>query len=634
MRAPAGLTINRLRCPLPARQPVVARLALEALAAEVADVPAGQPPQSLLVVRQLALEVPGLSLARLPDSGQRLAAGRGAGSLLADAWAQAAQPAHGPVPAQANAVRFGDPAELLACIARDGLTGGLDRWWWHALLGTAFPDWRQAWGARPEAIPAALRLLAREGLESAVRQALDAPAAVIAVTEFATMATAAPAVPAARAGRTAGAMPPMPSPERPATTADGAPAGHRASPAEPTAPAPPSPAAEAGQPPPARARLLPAAAARARPPATPPTGDPPPSAEERSLAAAPPALSALVTPAFAADASPPGRAATTAAAAPSRPSEDACTPPAADPAGQPAAAVTDFNEAAARASPTVPYLASGAERTARSALAQSPSANPAARLSAEIGRLLAVGHSRHRPPSAPASRTEAVLAPITATDAMDAPGRLLDATPIPVRSGHARLFFLVNLLLGDGLYPDFTQPATAGFPVPIWRLLALLGSGLAGPALRDDPLWPLLNRLADELPPGEDCAFLRDWPIPPASPPRHGTPRGDRSGLATVPPERRPHTLRHARPQGFARWLAAYRHSLRQRLAAALDLPPALLGRAFVQEESAALIWVSAAEIVVVQPLDEHPVAWRLAGLDRDPGFLPSAGRSLRFIFQ
>ena len=51
------------------------------------------------------------------------------------------------------------------------------------------------------------------------------------------------------------------------------------------------------------------------------------------------------------------------------------------------------------------------------------------------------------------------------------------------------------------------------------------------------------------------------------------------------------------------------------------------------QQRGNSLLWVSAAEIVVVQALDEHPVAWRLAGLDRDPGYLPSAGRKLRFVF-
>ena len=42
---------------------------------------------------------------------------------------------------------------------------------------------------------------------------------------------------------------------------------------------------------------------------------------------------------------------------------------------------------------------------------------------------------------------------------------------------------------------------------------------------------------------------------------------------------------------------------------------------------------VSEAEWVAEFPLDGHDVAWRLAGLDRDPGWLPSAACSLRFEF-
>lgn len=632
MNAPAGLTINRLRCPLPARQPVVARLALEALAAEVADAPAALPPQSLLVIRQLVLEVPGLSLARLPDSGQRHAAGRGAGNLLADAWAQAARPAHGAVPPQATAVRFGDPAELLACIARDGLAGRLDRWWWRALLGPAFPDWRQAWATRPEAAPAALRLLAREGLASAVRHALDslAPVAVRLV------AGAAPQAPAAPATKT---RPPA------ASATPTAPLARLAQTIETAAPAIPTPRPEPAAP----ALPLAPPQAQARPRLVSPEGTPPrPSSALRTDETASPATANQLVGTHAASPAPEEPAATAVAAKPppsGRPQSTAPATPAAaialagnDATGgraiKPAASETAAEDAAAQGCPAAPPPASGQERQATPTTAAFPAAARRPRLANEISRLLSVGDRPPRlPPSQPPS-ANIFHEPTMPTAVADDAGWPLDATPIPVRSRHARLFFLINVLLGDGLYPDFTQPAALGFPVPIWHLLALLGSGLAGPALRDDPLWPLLSRLADELPAGEDCAFRRDWPIP-VLPQRQEAPRGRRPRqLPAAAPEVRPWALRHARPQGFARWLAAYRYSLRQRLAAALDVPPALLGRAFVQDDSAALIWVSAADIVVVQPLGEHPVAWRLAGLDRDPGFLPSAGRSLRFVFQ
>lgn len=624
MNAPADLTINRLRCPLPARQPVVARLALETLAAEVAAAPAALPPQSLLVVRQLALTVPGLSLARQPDSSQRQAAAHGAGSLLADAWAQAARPALGEVSPQASAVCFGDAAELLACIARDGLSGRLDRWWWRTLLGAAFPDWRQAWVRRPEAAPAALRLLAVQGLAHIVRQALDGPAALVAAAADAPAPTAAPAAPPAQAHQSTRDTPPAASPESPVPAPAATPAGQRLPAARPATPAPTWSTTRT----PPRPRLLPIDTDQTRPLAAPTAEDLAASGEARHLAAAdaPPATAPPVTAALAATTAEVRDPQGMPPVLPSLATADVAAPAAGEPPARPAAAAAAADEPSGKGAPSLPPAATGTERAAGTAPVRNPSAARASRLSAEIGRLLAVGDSPPPMPSAPAPRPELALAPASPTNAADAPGWPLDATPIPIRSRHARLLFLVNLLLGDGLYPDFTQPATAGFPVPIWRLLALLGSGLAGPALRDDPLWSLLDRLADELPTGADCTFARDWPIPPARP--------QRAEATAAAPAIRPRTLRHARPQGFARWLAAYRQSVRQRLAAALDLPPALLGRAFLQEDSAALIWVSAAEIVVVQPLDEHPVAWRLAGLDRDPGFLPSAGRSLRFIFQ
>jgi hypothetical protein len=63
----------------------------------------------------------------------------------------------------------------------------------------------------------------------------------------------------------------------------------------------------------------------------------------------------------------------------------------------------------------------------------------------------------------------------------------LDAGPQLILSAYGRLLFLVNLLLGDDLYPDFTRPAERGFPVSLWRLLAWIGADLIGPAFAADP---------------------------------------------------------------------------------------------------------------------------------------------------
>lgn len=107
---------------------------------------------------------------------QRFAvAARGA---IAAAAATAGRPALGVIVAETAAVLFGDEAELLACLARDGLAGRLDTWWWRSLLGSGYPDWTRAWVERPHAAPAALRLLARAGLATAAVRMLDARAAL------------------------------------------------------------------------------------------------------------------------------------------------------------------------------------------------------------------------------------------------------------------------------------------------------------------------------------------------------------------------------------------------------------------------------------------------------------------------
>ena len=109
--------------------------------------------------------------------------------------------------------------------------------------------------------------------------------------------------------------------------------------------------------------------------------------------------------------------------------------------------------------------------------------------------------------------------------------------------------------------------------------------------------------------------------------------RTGRHARLRASPRRATAALTPARPDRLlARWLRRYTASLRARLAPALDLPPALVGRAFAG--GVTRLWVSEAEIVAVMPLDRHPVEWRLAGLDRDPGPLPGAGRGLRFVFE
>jgi hypothetical protein len=622
MNAAPTLTITRLRSHAPVREPVIARLAVEALVDEVAQALPALPPQTILLLRRLALAVPGLNLAHLPDATQRADTARTSHGLLSDAWAHAARPAHGPVSDQVPAVLFGDPTELLACIARDGLAGRLDRWWWRALLGSNFPDWRIAWHDRVEAAPAALRLLARAGLEASVLRALGTPGKSLVANE-----AAPPVEPHAERptrlsmyehARTADSSSSTPTSLQVGATSLSPPASMASEPAVAlkTSPARSFLRPRMIEPPPAshdQARAAGAPRSDTHSPADQEAFGPDPEREprpERKPESAPArsALAALYAP-------PHLREGLAELSVVGTASSDVM---------QASAVTTDVTQASSGQLPAAPQQATtpkagGTQNRAAAPVALAPRQGAPTRLPAEIARV-GTAHAP-KPGALPVSmrpRATGLILTEATPAAQDAPAATwpLDATPLAIRSRHARLFFLINLMLGDGLYPDFTQPADPGFPVPIWRLLALLGVRLAGPALRDDALWALLERLADELPVGADCNFDLDWPLPGVSEHCH------------------PLALRHAPRHGLARWLARYHRSVRARLAPALGQSPGLVGRAIVQREGDALLWVSEAEIVVVQALEDHPVEWRLAGLDRDPGYLPSAGRTLRFVFE
>jgi hypothetical protein len=82
----------------------------------------------------------------------------------------------------------------------------------------------------------------------------------------------------------------------------------------------------------------------------------------------------------------------------------------------------------------------------------------------------------------------------------------------------------------------------------------------------------------------------------------------------------------------WPQWLAAYARGLRRRLSRRLGRRSWAFARALVLPRPAQL-WLSEAEWVAEFDLASHDVAWRLAGLDRDPGWLPASGCSLRFVF-
>jgi hypothetical protein len=644
--------IHRLRAVGSGLDPLSTRLGLEGLLASAPLHPRRLPSEALLCVRRLGDPRPrtvrtGRHAARLPPAWALALE-----ASLERLAAAAARPALGPVPASAEAVLFADEAELLACLARDVGSGeGGARWWWQVLYGGR--DLQrvlvEAWVDAPELLapvlerltaasavvpvlrrlgPAVaqalgLALARRHGLRAVVASLEAAPAAPAAAPD--PFRTAAPEVASMSVGveeRTlvglalllrrapallrAGPFAEGLSAWRAATAAgaarpqDGAPAGRRVTPGT------------AGSP-----RSIPSA---------PPLAVDPPAGHATSIAAlAPGDQEGLQAPL-------PG---------PVEPSaEDG--PPRAERGAPPRAAPTEPR------APAAPANALETSAEARPAVVPEPPPLAPALLETPVPRQQASAAA-----SPMVAQSEPVPAPLQV-----------------VETGLGGLFYLVNVGLFLGLYPDFTRPLEHGLDLSIWDFVALLGRELLEEPSPDDPIWRLLARLADRAPadaPGEGFSPPDAWRLPPAWLAPLPDPRpcrwscdgerlrlehpagflvvdvalvGDAAALAaregspyamptTGPASARPPAMVAGSAQ--ERWAARLAGYLRARLARALLLEPpaavALLLRA------PARIVVDETRIEVQLSLERHPLQVRLAGLDRDPGWLPSGGRSLCFRY-
>jgi hypothetical protein len=149
--------------------------------------PASLPPSAVLVVRSLAVAVPGeLSGAGGLEPGRREAWARAAREHLDGVGRAAARPRRGRVPSDAAALVFEDPAEWLACGVADGLQGGRDGWWWPPALRRSRPGsfagapLTEALRGEAARVPAVLDHLVRWGWGGpAMRTLGEAGAAVV-----------------------------------------------------------------------------------------------------------------------------------------------------------------------------------------------------------------------------------------------------------------------------------------------------------------------------------------------------------------------------------------------------------------------------------------------------------------------
>lgn len=245
-----------------------------------------------------------------------------------------------------------------------------------------------------------------------------------------------------------------------------------------------------------------------------------------------------------------------------------------------------------------------------------------------------------------------------------------------ISTAHGGLFYLLNAALSLGVYGDFSAPRARGIALSPWDLLAWLGQHWFGRAFRRDPLWGLLADLTGRSPrrapswidpptrwePGDD--WLGAWA--PIATLGHGVDRraarlhvlhADGFAVFDVPRDTR------LRPAAQARALCLTRAgAARARLRPATTMPKALPGdpglrwlhrfadylaarcmRALGTTSPrkavvllcrhAADVRCDASRVEIALPLSGLPLPVRIAGLDRDPGWIPAAGRDVRFHF-
>ncbi len=222
---------------------------------------------------------------------------------------------------------------------------------------------------------------------------------------------------------------------------------------------------------------------------------------------------------------------------------------------------------------------------------------------------------------------------------------------ISVETKYGGVLFLLPLALYLYIYGDFTSPAKPRLELNIWDFLALISFELTDGKIEKDPLWSELASLAGRVTsqhpgfgfdPPDEWRLPQDWlePFPEAY---DACPTLTNGRLITIHPAGFTvldvaDTANEScdleaigkpadRLQRWVRWMASY---FRARLLRALgrdDAVSLLCGRP-------ARVVLTLTHVDVTFSLDHHPIEIRMSGLDRDPGWIPAAGRYVSFHFR
>ena len=211
------------------------------------------------------------------------------------------------------------------------------------------------------------------------------------------------------------------------------------------------------------------------------------------------------------------------------------------------------------------------------------------------------------------------------------------------------LLFIVNAFLAMGLYPDFTRPLDAALPLPPLALADRLGLHWFGARYRRDPLHRWIAQRGPQRPLPRRWRIEPEWlhPFPRGRAWLDGSTLWHSAGFPLANRQASPAARRLARTLGvrlgscapgrsgtraerdpdWLNCLALFLAARFRRAAPGDALTPAAFAipaRAVIDEARLDLRFALAA----------LPIVLRLAGLDRDPGWLPSEGRDVRFHFE
>ncbi len=252
-----------------------------------------------------------------------------------------------------------------------------------------------------------------------------------------------------------------------------------------------------------------------------------------------------------------------------------------------------------------------------------------------------------------------------------------DVSPLfeeSIETEYGGIFYLINLGIFLGLYGDFTTPRSPGISLSIWDFIALAGMRIAGPKIKSDPVWSLLARLTgrnEHQDPGQDFDPPDQWRLPNEwlrAFPEESIWRWNIEGgrLNVKHYEEFPVLDLEAEDDPVAqlmkatedyrtivafeleqdnslgtseynsapdRWMGWIMPYIKARLIRALGLTGSDdLTQKFC--ECHARIAVTPTHLDVFFLLNELPIEIRLSGLDRNPGWVPAAGRFIQFHFE